>query len=82
MNSLGKPDGDESIPEEYQLVNNEYVKTSHLLTSEQVENLAENDIVPFFKSLGMDIKRIPTSGTRTVDYEYEKVGLEVTKMGN
>jgi hypothetical protein len=63
----------DSIPEELQLVNTEYVTRSHLLTSEKVENIAENDIVPFFRSLEMDIKRIPRAGTQTVDYEYKKV---------
>jgi hypothetical protein len=40
--------------------------------------IAENDIVPFFKSLGIDIRRIPRAGIPTVDYEYKNVGLEVT----
>ena len=78
MTSPKEPQNNGSIPEDYQLVNNEYVKKSHLLTSEEVECIAEIDIVPFFGSLGINVKRVSRTKIRTVDYEYENVGLEVT----
>src|SRR5688572_14643116 len=78
MTSPIEPQNNGSIPEGYQLVNNEYVNKSHLLTSEEVEGIAEIDIVPFFNSLGINVNKVSRAKIRTVDYEYENVGLEVT----
>jgi hypothetical protein len=68
------------IPNGYQLVNGEYVRKIPLLTSEEIEEIAERHIVPFFNKIGFEMQKIPTARSRTVDYECENLGLEVTAL--
>ena len=64
----------------YTLVNNEYVRTASLLTSEAIAEIVEKNIVPFFKGIGFEVNRVPRGLTKTVDYECGDVGLEVTAL--
>jgi hypothetical protein len=66
------------IPDGYELIGDEYVRTIPLLLEKEIEKHVEINIDSFFKKIGYDIKKIPTAATRTVDYEYEDLGIEVT----
>jgi hypothetical protein len=41
-----------------------------------IENHVEKNIVPFFKRLGFNIRKIPRRTTRTADYECGELGIE------
>ena len=69
------------IPDGYELIDDEYVKKIPLLLSKEIEKHIEASIVLFFNKIGYSIKKVPRmTTTRTVDYEYEDLGLEVTSI--
>ncbi|HZD34222.1 MAG TPA: hypothetical protein VE130_03370 [Nitrososphaeraceae archaeon] len=70
------------IPDGYQLIDGEYVRMTSLLTSKEIEKIAEIHIVPFFNDIGFKIQKIPTTPTtsRSVDYECGNLGIEVTTL--
>lgn len=68
------------ILDDYELIGDEYVKKIPLLSEKEINKHVEIDIPSFFDKMGYKIKKIPTSATRTVDYEYEDLGLEVTSV--
>jgi hypothetical protein len=41
------------------------------LSPNDIENHVERDAVRFFSGIGYEIKRVPKTQTRTVDYEHE-----------
>jgi hypothetical protein len=81
MSILDDPiDADYLASKGYALVNGEYVRTSSLLTSAVIADTAEKNIVPFFRGIGFEVKRVPRGLTKTVDYECGNLGLEVTAL--
>jgi hypothetical protein len=66
------------IPDGYELIGDEYVRMIPLLLEKEIEKHVEINIYSFFKKIGYDIKKIPAAATRTVDYEYGNLGIEVT----
>jgi len=71
---------DELIPDGYELINGEYVRKITTLSSNDIENYVERDAVRFFSGIGYEIKRVPKAQTRTVDYEYDDLGIEITVL--
>ena len=67
-------------PDEYELIDDEYVRNIPILLSKEIEKHIETNIVLFFKNIGYSIKKVPTTTTRTVDYEFEDLGIEVTSI--
>ena len=70
----------EFIPEGYELIDGEYVRKVTTLSSWEIENHVERDTVRFFKEIGYEIKRMPKAQTRTVDYDYGDLGIEITVL--
>ena len=68
------------IPEGYQLIDGEYVRATSLLTSTEIEDIAERHIVPFFSEIGFNIKKIPRIKSRSVDFECGNLGIEVSTI--
>ena len=50
------------------------------MSPQDIEKHIESNIVPFFKKLGFNIKRIPRTQRRTADYECGELGIEVTSL--
>jgi predicted CopG family antitoxin len=71
---------DELTPDGYELIDDEYVRKTSLLLSREVEEHVEGNVVHLFKGSGYDIKRVPRADTRTVDYEYGDLGIEITTI--
>lgn len=67
-----------TISEGYKEVNGEYIRESILVQAKEVEKYVEKTIVDFFSKLGYDIKKIKEGQDRSVDYEYEDIGFEIT----
>jgi hypothetical protein len=71
------------ILDDYELIRDEYVKKIPLLLEKEIDKYVETNIPSFFNKMGYKIKKVPTTATtatRTVDYEYEDLGLEVTSI--
>jgi hypothetical protein len=69
------------IPEGYDLVGDEYVRVIPTLFHTEIEKQIESNAALFFNRIGYAIKKLPRMPyTRTVDYEYEDVGVEVTSV--
>lgn len=68
------------IPDEYELIGDEYVKKIPLLLEKEIDKHVETNIASFFDEIGYKIKKVPRTAIRTVDYEYGEVGLEVTSI--
>jgi len=69
--------------DDYELIGDEYVKKIPLLLEKEINKHVETNIPSFFNKMGYKIKKVPTTATtatRTVDYEYEDLGLEVTSI--
>lgn len=66
------------VPKGYREVKGEYIRESVLIKAKAVEKYVEKSIVDFFSQLGYDIKRIKEGQERSVDYEYEDIGFEIT----
>jgi hypothetical protein len=71
---------DELIAKGYELINGEYIRKVSLLRAAEVENFVEKDVVRYFGEIGYKINRVPKGLTKTVDYEYEHLGIEVTAL--
>ena len=71
---------DDLVSKGYELINGEYVRKVSLLRADQVENYVEKDVARYFAEIGYVIKRVPKGLTRTVDYEYDNLGIEVTAL--
>jgi hypothetical protein len=71
---------DDLIAMGYELINGEYIRHVSLLRSVEVENFVERDVTRYFKEIGYEIKKVPKGPTRTVDYEYNNLGIEVTAL--
>lgn len=71
---------EELIPDGYELIHGEYVRKITTLSSNDIENYVERDAVCFFSGIGYEIKRVPKAQTRTVDYEYDDLGIEITVL--
>jgi hypothetical protein len=70
----------EVIPDGYELIHGEYVRKITALSSNDIENYVERDAIRFFSGIGYEIKRVPKAKTRTVDYEYGDLGIEITVL--
>ena len=68
------------VPDGYELIDDEYVRKIRLLSEKEIEKHVETNIPSFFNTIGYNIKKVPRTTTRTVDYEYEDLGLEVTSI--
>jgi hypothetical protein len=68
------------VPDGYELIGDEYVGKILLLSEKEIEKHVETNIPSFFDTIGYNIKKVPRTTTRTVDYEYEDLGLEVTSI--
>jgi len=69
------------IPDGYDVVGDDYVRKIPALSAREIEKQIERNAPLFFNKLGYEIKKVPIAdNTRTVDYEYEDVGVEVTSI--
>ncbi|HJT49393.1 MAG TPA: hypothetical protein VJ729_14505 [Nitrososphaeraceae archaeon] len=71
------------IPEGYDLIGDEYVRKIPTLLEKEINQHVETNITSFFDKVGYRIKKIPTTpnqGIRTVDYEYDDVGIQALQF--
>lgn len=63
-----------------QVKDNEYVRTTDLLTAKQIEKHIENSAPLFFQKLGINAERIKEIKERTPDYSSNGIEFEVTAI--
>jgi len=59
-----------------QVKDNEYVRTTDLLTAKQIEKHIENSAPHFFQKLGINAERIKETKERTPDYSSNGIDFE------
>lgn len=69
------------ILDDYEPIGDEYVRKVPVLLHRDIERYIETSIPLFFNKIGYKVKKVPRKETRTVDYENEDLGIEVTSIG-
>lgn len=69
------------IPDEYDVVGDDYVRKIPAFSASEIDTQIERNAPLFFNEIGYKIKKVPRAEiARTVDYEYEDLGIEVTSI--
>lgn len=70
------------IPDGYELIGDEYVHKDILLSEREIQKQIETNVPSFFNKMGYKMMKVPQTKhiARTVDYDYEDLGLEVTSI--
>lgn len=72
---------DNLIPDGYDVVGDDYVRKIPALSAKEIEKQIERNAPLFFDKIGYEIKKVRLVGNaKTVDYEYEDIGVEVTSI--